>query len=159
MAAKKGWKGVNYVGEGSREKVEEAFNVTPMKDHLDGDYELKYSKQVRTTDQGLLMVAELKPKTSSLPSFSIRWDQKGDHLNVDIRGVGQKEEGWFRNGKKGYSGHVATKAIGQGRACYVDISIPSRHVFKGRFAFNLIHDLVLGGNITPTGALGVRKVK
>jgi hypothetical protein len=150
MANKKGWKGVNYRGTGSSEEVQGAHDVTAKVQHLDGDYDFHLYNEVKTTDQGLLVVAELKPKVISLPSFSIRWDRKNDHLNADIHGAGKTRERWFRDGKKGYLGHIAQKAAGQVRASDVDIWMPSKHVFKGRLNFGLDY------SVTATAKVGVK---
>ncbi len=159
MAAKKGWKGVNYEDESSSEKVEKAFNIAPTVGHLDGGYDFQFQKQVHTTDQGWLLIAELKPKVTSLPSFQIRWDQKGDHLNADIQRVSKKEESWFHGGKHGYSGHKGVKVPGIDRASAFDIWIPGRQVFKGHFDFNLVHDMAMGANLELTATATVEVVK
>jgi len=135
------WKGVSSKGQGSRGEVNSAFNTIIDKvEHLDGEYTTPHvPNESKTTDQSLLVVGGLEPKTSSLPKFSFRWDEKGKHVNVDIHGVDDTQKKWFEHGKNGYSGHVAQKVKQDGRFFDIDIRIPSKHVFKGRIRFNLAY--------------------
>jgi hypothetical protein len=131
-------KGVISKGPGCRGEVNSAFNTIVDKvEHLDGDYTLDVREENKTTNQGWLVVGRLDPKTSSLPRFSFRWDEKGKHVNVDIDGVGKTERNLFECGKNGYSGHEAQRVNQASRLFVIDIFIPSKHVFKGRIRFNL----------------------
>ena len=132
------WKGVRSEGPGSRGEVNSAFNTIIDKvEHLDDDYTPHVPKESKTTYQSLLVVGGLEPKTSSLPRFSFRWDEKGKHVNVDIHEVDDTQKKSFERGENGYSGHVAQKVEQDGRFFDIDIRIPSKHVFKGRISFNL----------------------
>lgn len=131
------WKGVNSEAEDSKGGINRAFNTIVDVEHLDEDYTIHVLKESKTTEQGLLVVGRLEPKTGSLPRFLFRWDEKDKHVNVDIDGVINTERKWFKEGKNGYSGHVAQSSEQGGRLFDIDILIPSKHVFKGRVNFNL----------------------
>lgn len=148
------WKGVSSEGSGSRGEVNSAFNtIIDKEEHLDGDYTLHVPKESKTTDQSLLVVGGLEPKTSSLPRFSFRWDEKGKHVNVDIHGVDDTQKKLFNQSKNGYSGHVAQKVKQDARLFDIDIRIPSKHVFKGRIRFSLSFSEELIGKINLKGSL------
>jgi hypothetical protein len=131
------WKGNIYEGVDSREEALGVLNVTAQVEYLDETYDFQPYKEKETTEQGWLVLARLEPKTDSLPKFSLRWDDKEGHLNVDIHGVGDAERYWFKNGENGYSGHLAQQASDKGRAFDSEITLPGMRVFKGRFTFNL----------------------
>lgn len=135
------WKGVDHKAKDAEGKVQKAFNIKADVQDLSQDYDLEFCRESVTTQQGLLVVARLKPRKASLPGFSFRWDEKPNHLNVDIHGVGKAEESQFRNSRQGYRGHIFPKTIGQGRAFDVDIGTPSGDVFKGRIGLNLARDM------------------
>jgi len=131
------WKGARFESDDFKRKAAEAFNVTVGKGYYcDKDYDLKVHTQARIMPTGRLVIAELHPKKSSLPSFSFRWDEKADSLDVDIQGVTDTVENWFKKGTKGYAGHHPTK-VGPGRTFEADIRIPQTHVFHGFLTFNL----------------------
>jgi hypothetical protein len=136
------WKGVNTKSKDSAGGIERAFNITVEKeDFLDPDYTLNiYPSESRTTDQGLLLVGSLEPRLGGFPRFSLRWDEKGQHLNVDIHGVSKAKRRAFINGTDGYSGHVCNKVKNSGRLFDVDIHIPNRPIFKGIIRFNLAYN-------------------
>lgn len=132
------WKGVSFDSQSSKQEAAEAFNVKFQEGYYCGrNYVLRVPKQARTTPTKLLVIASLQPKEESLPWFSVRWDEKGHHLNVDIHGVGDEERDWFQNGQNGYAGHLPQKVSGQGHAFDIDIRIPNLQVFRGCLSFDL----------------------
>jgi len=135
---KGGWKGVTHTAKDSKSDVNRAFNTILVLEHLDDDYYTPWvPMESKTTEQSWLVVGGLEPKRADLPRFSFRWDEKDQHVNVDIDGVTKTEKELFEQGKNGYSGHRALKVEQDGRFFDIDIRIPSKHVFKGRIHFNL----------------------
>jgi hypothetical protein len=137
------WKGVISWRSGSRGEVKSAFEISIAKDHLDDHYTLKFSNKSETTKQGLLEVGKLEPKIDSLPLFAFRWDEKDKRVDVDIYSYGNyrvsnTERKLFKSGKNGYSGHRAQPVNQGGRLFDIDISIPSKHIFKGHIHFNIL---------------------
>ncbi|MBM3155788.1 MAG: hypothetical protein FJ004_00700 [Chloroflexi bacterium] len=128
---------MTHKGKDSKGDVNRAFNTIMEFEHLDEDYTVQVPKESKTTEQSCLVVGGLEPKADLLPRFSFRWDQKANHLNVDIHGVNNTEKTRFERGENGYSGHVAQKVEQHGRFFDINILIPSKRVFKGRISFNL----------------------
>jgi len=144
------WKGASFKSQGGKQEAAEAFNVTVQEGyHCDRNYVLKVYKQAKKTPTELLVIAELQPKEGSLPSFSFRWDEKDDSLDVDIQGVTGIVESWFNKGIKGYAGHHPKRVTSQRRTFEADIRIPQIHVFHGCLSFNL------GRNVEAKVSVGV----
>ena len=85
MKERRGWKGARYQDEGSGQEASKVFNIKVEFAYLNSDYDLVLLQGNEITGQGLLLCGKLKPKKPLLPEFLIRWDEKGDHLNVDIK--------------------------------------------------------------------------
>lgn len=134
------WKGVNCRGRDSEEKVAGAFKVKVETGTLSEAYDLEHDAESATSQEGFLAIAKLKPKKTSLPAFTLRWDHKDSHLNVDIGGVSERERKWFKKSQKGYKGHMSERSVYEGRSFDVEIAIPSMTVFAGRVSFNLALD-------------------
>jgi len=106
MNDKRGWKGSRYQDKGGSQAATKTFNIKIELNSLNPQYELEIPKEYTINEQGLLLVGKLIPKQPSLPQFSLRWDEKGNHLNVDIK---PQEKDW-EGETKGYKGHQPQKA-------------------------------------------------
>lgn len=118
-------------------ETEGDFAVNVRVAYLDQNYDLEIYEKGEITEHARLIVARLKPKITSLPYFSFRWDYRYEHLNVDIHGVGDAEKDWFREGHQGYGGHIPRRLSDPERAFEANIWMPGTHVFRGRVSFVL----------------------
>jgi len=132
------WKGVSFESGDSKQEVAEAFNVIFQEGYYcDRNYVLKVHEPARTTPTKWLVIAELQPKEESLPSFSFRWDEKANSLDVDIQRVTSTRKSWFEKGIREYAGHHPKRVTSGGRTFEADIRIPHIHVFHGCLSFSL----------------------
>lgn len=151
MDSKPRWKGVRYKGEGGGQAANGVFNikVEPI-NYLNPKYELEILDDNPTTEQGLLLIGKLIPKQRSLPQFLLRWDEKGNHLNVDIV---PQEEDWVRE-TNGYKGHRPDKVDGyKCRAFSLIIKIPTLNVIDAIISFNLARGVSTKSSITVSATV------
>lgn len=134
-----------------------SHNINVETEFVSGDYELVLEEAVRTTETGLLEVLRILPKRAGLPSFSGRWDQGDDRVDIDLQGD-DSEARSFATQKLGYLGHKAKRLDVEGRRVYrVEVETPSAGlVFKGTVALNVDLGLMLEGGFNLTAAVEVK---
>jgi len=134
------WKGARYQEKGSSREASKVFNIKVELVYLNPDYYLELLQNNEITEQGLLLCSKLKPQQPLLPEFRIRWDEKGDHLNVDMISDEGCQDDW-KNETHGYKGHRSQKASDRlGRAFNLLITTPDLKAFEGVISFNLARD-------------------
>jgi len=133
------WKGTKCKGDNFEQGADGAFNVSWQVCYRDKGYILERYKEPRTAPDGRLIIAKLRNKKGIPPSFLVRWDEKDDHLNVDIKGVMDTEVESFEKGNGGYSGHCFKRIKADGSTFEVDIRIPDKQIFHGCVKFNINH--------------------
>jgi hypothetical protein len=147
MKERSGWKGVRYQEKGLSREAGQVLGVKVELEYLNANYELELLPGNKTAEQGLLLCGKLKPKQPSLPEFWLRWDEKGDHLNVDIVADQERRYDW-QNETNGYKGHRPQKASDYpGRAFRLSIAIPESNIFKGIISFNLARNVEVSATI------------
>ena len=152
MNKKRGWKGARYQGIGFNQEANKVFNVRVELAYLNPDYDLELLQNNKITDQGLLLCGKLKPKLSSLPEFLFRWDEKGDHLNVDMIPDEGCQDDW-KSETNGFKGHRPERTSDRpGRAFKLLITTPNLKVFNGIISFDLARDVTI---YPPTVTIGV----
>jgi hypothetical protein len=144
MADKPHWKGSSYKAKGQSETASKVFNVKVNVNYLNPQYDIDIPQENKITDQGLLLVGKIVPKQHYLPQFSLRWDEKDNHLNVDIL---PKEIDW-ESENNGYIGHTLQKVNqSQGRAFSLIIKIPGQSVIDAIITLNLARDMEISESI------------
>jgi hypothetical protein len=130
-----GWKGSNYQDESSSETVDRTFNVEIMNlAYSNPNYSLDFPNETCVPISGWSVIGRLTPKDKSLPSFLIRWDEKHNHVNVDMT---PKKRGWEKE-TNGYTGHTLHQAKQfSGRSFALVIKIPEFDVIDAVISFNL----------------------
>jgi hypothetical protein len=137
MKKKGKWKGAHYQEEEASQGFLTAFNIKADITYIHDEYELVVLPKISITEQGLQLIGKIKPKNNTMPEFLIRWDEKDNHLNVDI----VPEEKLWKRGIQGYKGHLAEKLKDRaGRAFSLIIETPASKVFNGVVSFNLARD-------------------
>ena len=123
-------------------KARSAFNVSEQHTFIHTGYAIVLDgRQIGPT--GLLIIARLKPKDATigtLPEFILRWDEKGNHLNVDPVDVSKAKKGQFKKGTCSYYGHLAVKLPSGPRVLEVNIGWDGRPVYHGEIRFNLARE-------------------
>jgi len=146
MNDKPHWKGARYQEQGGSRAATKVFNTKVELTYLNPQYELEILPESTITDQALLLVGRLTPRQESLPHFSLRWDEKCDHLNVDMI---PQEESW-QSETKGYKGHRPQKTDKHpGRAFLLIIKTPTLDVIDAVISFNLARE------VSATVSIGV----
>jgi hypothetical protein len=101
-------------------------------------------------DNDRLLVFELWPKISGLPSFVGRWDggnraipnKSRYDLDIDIRDVSDEQVGQFKGCKNGYGGHH-TVPVGSENKYTVHVTTPAGLVFDATISFRKRHAILL----------------
>ncbi len=156
---RRGWKGARYQEKGSGREASKVFNIKDELVYLNPDYDLELLHDNEITEQGLLLCGKLKPQQPLLPEFWIRWDEKGDHLNVDMKSDEGCQDDW-NNETHGYRGHRPQKAGDrQGRAFNLLITTPDLKVFEGIISFNLARDAKAAVPIGVHASANVHDIK
>ena len=112
--------------------------VTPQR--MNPRYKLSRKELCLTSSTGHLELFRIEPLHPGSPSFSARWDQKADTIDIDLRGSAAATRA-FRLGIHGYRGHHAKIVSDSPRIYAIDIRVPEGPIFKGAIA--LIVDLSL----------------
>jgi hypothetical protein len=137
-----------------------AHNVTVTREFLSSDYNEPVVEEVATTSNtGLLnnlLRIEPKPEHSKLPSFSARWDQTKNTIDIDLVGDAE-EKRKFALPAVGYRGHKTRIISDSPRVYEIDIETPTTgHVYKGTVAGIIDLGLDLSGGLTMSEDLQVK---
>src|SRR5271166_1401784 len=85
-------------------KVFNVSNVKACPTFIHPDYRIELCEGV-LGETGRLEILKLVPKSTTEPYFTARWDQKPEHLDIDIHRVSNSAKSKFRNNRGGYEGH------------------------------------------------------
>jgi hypothetical protein len=133
-------------------------NITVTIEFLSSDYNEPVAEAVaRTSNTGLLAPLRIEPKPgrSHLPSFSARWDQTKNTVDIDLDGDAE-EKRKFKLQQPGYRGHKTDKVSDSPRVYAIDIETPATgHVFKGTITLNIDLGLTLGESLSMRADLQV----
>jgi hypothetical protein len=133
-----GWKGVRYKSKGGNQSVTKAFNFEIKLAYLHPDYTIEIASEPVTTRENLLILGKFAPRQASLPEFLMRWDEKDQHLNVDMK---PEQKGWNQE-INGFKGHTTHKKSGHHEKVYsLEIMTPSFRVVDCIISFNLAYDV------------------
>jgi hypothetical protein len=123
-------------------KARSAFNVSEQHTFIHPGYDIDLDgRQIGPT--GLLVIARLKLRDATirtLPEFILRWDEKGNHLNVDPVGVSKAKKRQFEKGTSNYYGHRAVKLPSDTRVLEVNIRWGGQPVYHGEIRFSLARE-------------------
>ena len=121
---------------------------------VNSDYELKLFSNNRIERTGYLPIASLKPNSEGLPIFTLRWDQKGNTVDVDIdNNVDSDTIQKFKNGKNGCSGHHSIKEkIGKDWVLKFNIKFFGKKIFKGNLKVPVTTELEGSGGVKVGGS-------
>lgn len=139
------WIGSVLKGNGFTRQAKRAFDIETQVEYCHQQYDFKVCTACETQGHRPLIIASLKSKDGTLPSFSFRWDAHGEHLNVDIEEVGRQVRELFKKGKQGYGGH-SPKMLAR-KLFDVRISIPAQDVFLGKISFKIHENVALANSV------------
>lgn len=114
------------------------FNAKINTQELNENYELSVPEINELSETGLLTIFKIHPRSNKeMPSFSGRWDEKQNMLDMDILNVTDKISTLFKAGKDGYFGHHPIRISESPRLFQVIIKIPEHDIFNGEVTFNI----------------------
>jgi len=114
------------------------LEVNPTHVHL--EYRLEPCNGI-LTETGKLEVLKLVPKSGVGPSFIARWDQKPEHLDIDMHGASNSAISKFRNNKDG--GHHTNRTTDPDKRIFeVKIETPAGVIFDGTVSFSNTYEMI-----------------
>jgi hypothetical protein len=117
-------------------KVLRASNIAEQgRLYLGSDYSLTIPPSTTTTPTGHLVLFRLVPRIPGLPTFTGRWDDTQNAIDVDMDGLGFDKRA-FNAGRKGFKGHRTTLVSESPRVFKVGIHIPNRAIFESNITLN-----------------------
>jgi hypothetical protein len=123
-------------------RVSEVSNLEVNPNSFNQDYKQEQCDG-RLTETGNLEVLKLVPISGSGPSFTARWDQKPDHLDIDMHCASNSAISKFRNNKGGYLGHHTRRTTDPDKRIFeVKIKTPAGAIFDGGISFSLTRKII-----------------
>jgi hypothetical protein len=99
------------------------------------DYKLEPCDGI-LSETGKLEVLKVVPKSGDGPYFIARWDQRGEHVDIDMHGAPKSAIKKFKANEGGYSGHRTRRTAVQSGRCYkIEIKTPRGMIFQGTVSF------------------------
>jgi hypothetical protein len=134
-------------------RVFKVSNLEVNSNYIHSDYECEPCGGI-LTDTGDLRVLKLVPKSGSGPYFTARWDQKPEHLDIDMHGASKSAIGDFKNNRNGYSGHHTSRSTDPDKRIFdVKIETPAGVIFDGSVSFSNNYELIVATNLCVAGTL------
>jgi hypothetical protein len=123
-----------------KQKVEKILNwdgrVSKISDlvmnarYLNPDYSSEPCDGI-LTDTGNLDILKLIPKSGTGPYFIARWDQRPEHLDIDMHNAPNSAIRKFKNNKGGYGGHHTNRSTDPNKRIFdVKIQLPDGVIFR-----------------------------
>jgi len=144
----------------SKGHVAKISNLEVVHNVIHPDYTLEPCDG-QLSETGRLEVLKLVPKSGDRPYFTARWDQKPEHLDIDMHNASKTAIKSFKKNKHGYRGHHTKRASAPDRRVFdVEIQTPDGAIFVGTVSFWNHYELnVEPGRIRLTGSAPVLQVK
>jgi hypothetical protein len=126
-------------------------NIQITTEFVSPDYNAPTLKAlVRSSTTGHTELFRIEPKRSDFPTFSIRWDQADDSVDVDLLND-QEERTKFANRTEGYRGHKTDRVGENPRTQAINIETPrTGPVFKGVVSLNIDLGLSVSDSLHST---------
>jgi hypothetical protein len=101
------------------------------------------------SETGRLEILKVFPKSGDGPYFIARWDQRPEHLDIDMHGAPKSGIKKFKANKGGYSGHHTSRPSDPDKRIFdIKILTPLGTTFDGSVSFSLTYEeaVVIGAN-------------
>jgi hypothetical protein len=127
----------------NQDGVSKVDNLKVDPTHIDPDYEVEPCDGT-LSETGNLKVLKLVPKSGNGPYFIARWDQRPQHLDIDMHGASKDEIRKFKGNRDGYSGHHTSRTTDPDKRIFdVTIKISGGVIFDGTVSFSNHYEVKL----------------
>jgi hypothetical protein len=139
-------------------KARSAFNLSEQHTFIHPEYDI-VPDDAQIGHTGHFVIARLKPGNATigtLPEFILRWDDKGNHLNVDPVCGSKTKKVKFKKGTGNYYGHRAVKLPSGTRVLEVNIGWGGQLVYQGEIRFSLTREAAITTAVGVSTSVSVR---
>jgi hypothetical protein len=139
-------------------KARSAFNLSEQHTFIHPEYHIVLDgKQIGLT--GLFVIARLElgnATIGTLPEFILRWDEKGNHLNVDPVGVSKAMKRRFEKGTDNYYGHHSEQSRSGTNVLEVNIGWDGQPIYNGKIRFSLKREAEITAGVRLSTSISVK---
>ena len=128
-------------------RANSASNVEIVTDSIDPRYRLVESDKSISTETGHLELFRVGPLNAGLPTFSARWDQQANSIDVDLLGDSAARR-LFRDEAGGCAGHHSQIVRDSPRTYRLKIQTPAGVVVSGTVTLNIELGLLIKDSFT-----------
>jgi hypothetical protein len=122
-------------------RVSKITNLVVKPRYINSDYMSEPCDGI-LTDTGKLEILKLIAKSGTGPYFIARWDQRPEHLDIDMHNASKGAIRKFKNNKDGYGGHHTNRATDPHTRIFdVKIELPEGVIFHGEVAFSNTYEI------------------
>jgi hypothetical protein len=105
-------------------------------------------------------VLKVVPKSDNRPYFTARWDQRAEHLDIDIHNVSNAVIRKSRKNKDGYEGHHTVRSSNPNKRIFeVTIKTPVGVIFGGTVSFSNTYNESIHFEVASTLAVDAQVIR
>jgi len=124
-------------------RVSKVGNLEVHTNSIHPDYALEHCDGI-LSETGKLELLKLVPKSGTGPSFTARWDQKPQRLDIDMHDASTTAAKKFKAEQDGYSGHHTERTSDPHKRVFdVTITVPTGTVFDGSVSFSNTYEEII----------------
>jgi hypothetical protein len=122
-------------------RVSKISNLVVKPRYVNPDYRSEPCDGI-LTDTGKLEILKLISKSGAGPYFIARWDQRPEHLDIDMHYASKGAIRKFKNKKDGYGGHHTNRTTDPNKRIFdVKIELPDGVIFDGEVSFSNTYEV------------------
>jgi hypothetical protein len=96
------------------------------------------------SETGKLEILKVVPKSGDGPYFIARWDQRPEHVDIDMHGAPKSANKQFKANEGGYSGHHTSRPTDPDKRLFdIKIQTPLGTIFDGTASFSLTYEVAV----------------
>ena len=125
----------------SKGHVARISNLKIAHKHIHPDYACEPCDG-KLSETGKLELLKVMPKSGEGPFFIARWDQKPEHLDIDMKNATNSAIRSFKKNRHGYRGHHTMRASNPNERVFdVKIETPDGVIVDGTVSFSNHYEL------------------
>jgi hypothetical protein len=133
-------------------RVSKVSNLEVNPTLIHSDYKVEPCDGI-LSETGNLEILKVVSKSGNGPYFIARWDQRPEHLDIDMRGSRRSAIKKFKANEFGYSGHHTNRPSDPDKRLFdIQIQTPLGMIFDGTVSFSNTYEeiIVVTANATMT---------